>query len=118
MMRLLKITILWIAGILVLGHSAIPHHHHNVNQIECGEHHDGHKTPSSFTDNSFCSSHNTHDEICYIEQNTIVKHYQNIQVALIIDIINISEMESCINALSIKVCEVVPEGEECKVKVL
>ena len=89
---------LWIAGILILGHSIIPHHHHNPDQTECNSQQSNRKIALSFTDNSYCNHHETHAEVCHLNQTTIVKDYQTHQAILTINIFSISEITNCKNA--------------------
>lgn len=86
MMRIIHISLLWIAGVLLLGHNIIPHHHHQSEQKVCAEEHHQHEHEHEHNnhhehdnDNSYnaicCDTESENHEACNFDQRTTVKDY-------------------------------------------
>lgn len=85
MMQLLKITLLWMAGALVIGHSIIPHHHHLSQEQQCATEHDTPSHASFSSENCVCDHHQEHTEVCTLDQRTIVKNHPHLFTAIHIE---------------------------------
>ncbi len=98
-MQILKITVLWIAGTLVLGHGIIPHHHHDEKQDRCAEDskNHNHEISLNFADNC-CQNNKAHNNICSLDQRTLVKDYQVPFAALVNVNFKLSISENCSNS--------------------
>lgn len=92
MMKALQITFLWMAGLLILGHNVIPHHHHESEQEACHEqHHESDHNHDHDHHNDFnlqladdcCQDEDTQHNACNLNQRTIVKD-QNAPIALLV----------------------------------
>lgn len=92
MMRIIQITLLWIAGALVLGHGIIPHHHHHENQKHCSSENQAHKHKAAleFTDTCACNHADAHAEPCTLDTKTKVEKTQLLSSALNVENLNIS----------------------------
>lgn len=88
MMRIFQIALLWLAGALLVGHSIIPHHHHETEQEFCAEnnhehdhnhdHNHDHDNGNEHSNkleafNDCCNEPIADHEACTINQRTIVK---------------------------------------------
>lgn len=88
MMKFIQILFLWLAGFTLLGHSIVPHHHHNdIEQIcsheappkcshEHNSEHHNHLADTKTADNCINHQHE-HEEACTLHVNTYIEHQQN-----------------------------------------
>jgi hypothetical protein len=79
MMKILQITFLWLAGLLVLGHQLIPHHHHHLHGQEQTNHCCTHSHHNSSTYQHH--DHGETDVVCHWHQNP--KLEQNLEVSAV-----------------------------------
>ncbi len=99
MKRILQILFLWIAGLGMLGHSFIPHHHHdNENEKQNCEHSCEHEKSSSesiYLDNFDFENHG-HDKnhSCSFQDDSFIKQSFPELAATIISLLLIQETET------------------------
>lgn len=86
MMKVLQIAFLWVAGLGLLGHSIIPHHHHSSKEQHCNydntaESHDSTHEHQHFGEHDAdhsCDEYANHEHeeknACELQVNTYTKH--------------------------------------------
>jgi len=82
MIRIVQISILWIAGILILGHGIIPHHHHQPEQQQCAtDHNTNNHNSEYFVIDCSCDSHESASYVCSIDVKTVIEKQQHHNLA-------------------------------------
>ncbi|HCC29349.1 MAG TPA: hypothetical protein DEQ03_04725 [Marinilabiliales bacterium] len=76
--RNIRILFLWLAGILMMGHGLIPHHHHDLEHNSCAKENNLRHVSVLFHSQIFetCCGHSNHepDSVCHLVQKTLVKN--------------------------------------------
>lgn len=70
MMQIFRISVLWLAGLLIIGHGIIPHHRHHVpHECEATDHE--HQTIEAYAVDCSCDLPDE-EEKCHFQQNTLL----------------------------------------------
>ncbi len=99
MKRILQILFLWIAGLGIVGHSIIPHHHHdNENEKQTCEHSCEHENKAAgalyIASCDFESHEHDHDHSCSFQDNSFIKQTFSVLTATITNLLIVQELET------------------------
>lgn len=98
---------LWLAGLMILGHSTIPHHHHDIEKHHCStEHHQPHSDSKTCShENSVqknelnsisssecvCKHEHNNDNICHLFNRTLIQKADILTAAIIIQVFTLDK---------------------------
>lgn len=80
MMQVFKISMLWLAGLLIVGHGILPHHHH-AETHQCASDKHEHHVSAQFSLQCSCDTPES-EETCHFQQNTLLDNGKLLSAAI------------------------------------